>query len=61
MKKLILLASILILVGGGCTPMTNQEIVAETKFCEDNGMKAVVGHIFPIGGIETVTCYPSIK
>ncbi len=58
MKKLILLASILVLVGAGCASITNDEIIRETKKCEDAGLRAELH----IGGLylepKRVICIP---
>jgi uncharacterized lipoprotein YajG len=48
MKKLLILAFGLILVG--CMqPLTNEEIVKEIKYCQDNGMS--VNQLVNINGV----------
>ena len=44
---------------GGCDNkiMTNQEIIAETKVCEDNGLKAIP-HYGYHHGIAKIQCEP---
>lgn len=52
----IILVSIVLAVCCSCRPMTNEEIVRETKFCEQNGM--IGKHLWSdlAGGTSRVEC-----
>ena len=61
MKKLLFVVSLLAIMGCGIEnrkPMSNEEIIAEVKFCEENGLCADV----LVGGWEherrVVICKP---
>lgn len=63
MRKILLLASLLILLSG-CTDtvvMTNDEIIAECKKCEDAGLRPSVVEQYNISGyrgVIRIECLP---
>jgi uncharacterized lipoprotein YajG len=56
MKKLIVLVAALMLFG--CAKMSNQEIINQTKFCEENGLEAKVLVNGWTNEIVKVQCFP---
>lgn len=52
-----LLAAVLACGLCGCNSMSNKQIVEEVKFCEANGMKAVVFQN-DVGQITAIRCWP---
>ncbi len=59
MKYLLTSLALVLLTGCGKLPaMTNEAIVKETKFCEDNGMKAGVFSYFDGGTPRAIYCLP---
>jgi len=59
MKKVII---ILVLLLSACTPtMSNDEIIKETKKCEDAGLKAQTIYNGVTGEVRYIRCMPKAK
>lgn len=56
MTRLLLLSAILVMAGCG-KPMTNKEIIEESKYCQDSGMRAIRRTNFG-GDTMRIECWP---
>ena len=56
--KILLLLGAIVLTGAGCSGMTNDEVILETKKCEDAGMMAEVLVREIDSAIAAVQCSP---
>ncbi len=59
MKKLFLLLPLIL---GGCgRVMTNEEVIKQTKLCEDAGMDATLSYNGMTGAPHAIYCWPKSK